>query len=358
MMLEWYRRHGRKDLPWQRSPTPYRVWVSEIMLQQTQVATVIPYFERFLERFPTVRSLAEASEDEVLHLWSGLGYYARARNLHCAARKVRDEHGGRFPTEFAAVQALPGIGRSTAGAVLSLSLGQCHPILDGNVKRVLARCFAVPGWPGQSAVQKRLWQLAEQHLPAGECRRYNQSLMDLGALVCTRKAPRCPACPLGTLCQALAEGDPEAFPQPRPRRTLPTRRIRLLLIRAPRGEILLQKRSPAGVWGGLWSLPECPSEQPPLEWCRDKLGVGRGRVAAHPVFRHTLSHFHMEIEPVEIELDGEPGRIMDGADQVWYNPDNPDPRGIAAPVARILAQVRNREEESNDESLSAVRKTG
>jgi A/G-specific adenine glycosylase len=357
-MLRWFERNGRKDLPWQRDPTPYRVWISEIMLQQTQVATVIPYYERFMERFPTLQVLADAPQDQVLHLWSGLGYYARARNLHKAARQVRDEHAGRFPSDFEAVQALPGIGRSTAGAILSLSLGQHHPILDGNVKRVLARCFAVEGWPGRSPVQKRLWELAEQQLPAERCGEYNQSLMDLGAGVCTRTAPDCAACPLAALCQALAQGDPEAYPQPRPKRTLPTRPVRMLVLRNPRGEVLMQKRPPTGVWGGLWSFPECPREQSPRDWCREKLGTEGDEVTGPAPFRHTLSHFHMEIESIVIRLDREPSRVMDGDDQVWYKLDVPDSRGLAAPVARILAQLRNRDEESSGESASAMREAG
>jgi A/G-specific adenine glycosylase len=357
-MLQWFEDNGRKELPWQLDPTPYRVWISEIMLQQTQVATVIPYYERFMERFPTVVSLADAPEDEVLHLWSGLGYYARARNLHKAARQVRDEYAGRFPTDFEAVQGLPGIGRSTAGAILSLSLGQRHPILDGNVKRVLARCFAVEGWPGRSAVQKRLWQLAEQQLPVENCKQYNQSLMDLGAAVCTRTTPDCAVCPLNSLCQARARGNPEAYPRPRPRRALPIRPVRMLVIRNPGGEILLQKRPATGIWGGLWSFPECPAEQVPLDWCRNKLGIEGGEIGCLPSFRHTLSHFHMEIEPIEIGLDREPARVMDGDGQVWYKLEAPDPRGLAAPVARILAQIRKKDEESAGESVSAMHKAG
>jgi A/G-specific adenine glycosylase len=356
-MLQWFERNGRKDLPWQRDPTPYRVWISEIMLQQTQVATVIPYFQRFLARFPRVQALADAPEDDVLHHWSGLGYYARARNLHKAAQQVRDEHAGRFPTAFEAVQALPGIGRSTAGAILSLALGQRHPILDGNVKRVLARCFAVEGWPGRAAVQKRLWQLAEQQLPAEACRQYNQSLMDLGALVCTRTTPDCAACPLASRCQALAQGDPDAYPQPRPKRSLPTRQVRMLVLRNPRGEVLMQKRPPTGVWGGLWSFPECPQEQRPQDWCREKLGVEGDEIRDLPPFRHTLSHFHMQIEGIEIGLHREPARVMDDPGLVWYKLDAPDPRGLAAPVARMLAQLRTTEEDSGD-SASAMREAG
>jgi A/G-specific adenine glycosylase len=357
-MLQWFEANGRKDLPWQRDPTPYRVWISEIMLQQTQVATVIPYYRRFMERFPTVDSLADTPEDEVLHLWSGLGYYARARNLHKAARQVRDEQAGRFPIDFEAVQGLPGIGRSTAGAILSLALGQRHPILDGNVKRVLARCFAVEGWPGRAAVQKQLWQLAEQLLPVESCREYNQSLMDLGAAVCSRSSPDCAACPLSAICQARAEGNPGAYPHPRPQRSLPVRPIRMLVIRNPGGEILLQKRPATGVWGGLWSFPECPAGQAPLDWCQQKLGMGGEEMGHLAPFRHTLSHFHMEIEPIEIGLEREPARVMDGDSQVWYKLDAPDSRGLAAPVARILGEVRNREEEGNGESASAMRKAG
>ncbi len=345
-LLRWFECHGRKDLPWQQDPTPYRVWVSEIMLQQTRVSSVIPYYARFMRRFPDVITLADAAEDEVLHLWSGLGYYSRARNLHRAAKKIRDEFGGRFPEEFETIQSLPGIGRSTAGAILSLALNRCFPILDGNVKRALARCFVVEGWPGNAAVQKTLWQWAERLLPNGRCREYNQALMDLGATLCSRSKPQCGACPLHILCEAHQRGIPEAYPAPKPRRPLPERAVRLLIIRNREGELLLEKRPSEGVWGGLWSLPECPPGQDPLALCGEQLNVAGAEIHPWPMFRHTFSHFHLDIEPVEIQLRREQLRVMEGERRVWYKISDPDARGLAAPVARIISQLQQRREET------------
>lgn len=315
------------------------------MLQQTRVAAVIPYFERFLAHLPDISTLADAPEDEVLHLWSGLGYYARARNLHRAARQIRDLHGGVFPTEFDQVLALPGIGRSTAGAVLSLALGQSHPILDGNVKRVLTRCFAVAGWPGESAVQHRLWALADELTPSKRTSEYNQAMMDLGAEICLPTNPHCQSCPVESLCQARQEGDPARYPTPRAARTLPVRTTRLLVIRNREGAILLEKRPPAGIWGGLWSLPECAPPCTPPAWCREKLGAEGRKITGHAPFRHTFSHFHLDIEPVEMTLKSGAGRVMEGAEQVWYNPRKPDARGIPAPVARIIREIAQNGEE-------------
>ena len=347
-VLAWHARHGRHDLPWQRpgrAGDPYRVWVSEIMLQQTRVSKVVPYFERFVARFPEVRSLADAPLDEVLHLWSGLGYYARARNLHRAAREIRDAHGGRFPERLDALLALPGVGRSTAGAVLSLALGQRHPILDGNVKRVLARCFGVPGWPGRGAVARRLWELAEALTPHREVGAYNQAMMDLGATLCRRRGPECHRCPLAGRCVGLAEGRPEAYPGPRPARPLPGRAVRMLLVRDPGGRVLLQRRPPAGLWGGLWGLPELGLGEGPLGWCRQHLGgepaMGRGL----PVRSHAFSHFRLEIHPQEILLSSAGCRVLEGEGWVWYNPAQPDARGLAAPVARLLREIAEPAEE-------------
>jgi A/G-specific adenine glycosylase len=344
-VLRWFDRHGRKDLPWQHDPTPYRVWVSEIMLQQTRVNSVIPYYERFMRRFPDSGSLANASEDEVLHLWSGLGYYSRARNLHRAAQQIRDEFGGRFPDQPDAIQSLPGIGRSTAGAILSLAMERCFPILDGNVKRVLARCFAVEGWPGKSAVQKALWQLAEQLLPEARCRSYNQALMDLGATLCSRTRPQCEKCPLEPVCVACQQGSQTAYPAPKPRKTLPERAVRLLIIRNREGDLLLEKRPSAGIWGGLWSLPECPMDEDPLAQWSGQLEVAGAQTHTWPLFRHTFSHFHLDIEPVEICLQREQLRVMDGDRRVWYRISDPDERGLAAPVTRIINQLQKRGEE-------------
>lgn len=338
-VLVWFKDHGRKDLPWQRDPTPYRVWVSEIMLQQTQVNTVIPYYQRFMARFPDVVSLADAPPDAVLHLWSGLGYYARARNLHKAAQQVRDRHGGVFPDTFEDVAALPGVGRSTAGAILSLALGQHHAILDGNVKRVLARCFAVAGWPGQSAVLARLWELSETLTPAEGVAEFNQAMMDLGATVCTRARPACGACPLAADCVARAQGNPAAYPGKKPRKDLPVRQVRMLLIRDPAGQVLLEQRPPTGIWGGLWGLPELAMGDDPLAWVRERFGQSPAAQQSLPDRRHTFSHFHLDIAPLQILLP-EPGWLaLEGPDRVWYNPAQPDARGLAAPVSRLLDEI-------------------
>lgn len=339
-VLGWYGRHGRTTLPWQRPATPYRVWVSEVMLQQTQVTTVIPYFERFMARFPDVAALAAADIDEVLHRWSGLGYYARARNLLAAARQIAAEHGGRFPEELAAATALPGIGRSTAGAVLSLALGRRHAILDGNVKRVLARFHAVEGWPGRAAVARRLWHVAEEYTPAARVAAYNQAMMDLGALVCTRGRPRCELCPLADGCLARAQGRPEDFPGRAPRRQRPVRETRMLLLQ--RGDaVLLVRRPPSGVWGGLWSPPECAAEADPAEFCRQRLGLEIDTPRSWAPLRHSFTHFHLDIRPVHAWVAADAATVMDGAECVWYNTRTPQPRGLAAPVASLLERLED-----------------
>ena len=339
-ILDWYQRAGRKHLPWQEDPTPYRVWISEIMLQQTQVATVIPYFLRFMARFPGLDQLAEAPLDTVLHHWSGLGYYARARNLHQAAQQIRGRHDGIFPTEFEQVIALPGVGRSTAGAVLSLALGQRHAILDGNVKRVLARCFVVDGWPGRAEVQRRLWRLAENLTPLGRIAEYNQAMMDLGAGICTRSRPACSDCPLENRCQGLLQGDPTRYPLPKARKKIPEKAVRMLLIRNQDGELLLEQRPPSGIWGGLWSLPECPMDCRPEVWCREQLGINGRLLNEWRVRRHTFSHFHLDITPIEILIDNTVDCVMDGNARVWYNTVNPDLRGLAAPVLRMIDELK------------------
>jgi len=341
-LLSWFQQHGRKELPWQQSPTPYRVWVSEIMLQQTQVATVIPYFDRFMARFPDINALAEADQDEVLHLWTGLGYYARGRNLHKAARQIRDECGGKFPTELEQVMALPGIGRSTAGAILSLSMGQRHAILDGNVKRVLTRHYAIAGWPGTPAVEKQLWQLAEQHTPAQACAAYTQAIMDLGATVCRRSKPLCPLCPQQQSCEALGQGVQNQLPSPRPKKQLPTRITTMLMLSGGEGRVLLQQRPPTGIWGGLWSFPQLdqdnPSDAKIRRWCKEALGHQASITERWPVLRHTFSHFHLEIEPVRLQCKKTLARIAEH-NTTWYVPAAPAALGLAAPVKQLLSQL-------------------
>ncbi len=338
-MLAWFDSHGRKHLPWQQNPTPYRVWVSEIMLQQTQVTTVIPYYQRFITQFPSIQILAEAELDQVLHLWSGLGYYARARHLHKAAHIMQKRYQGRMPLVLGDLQALPGIGRSTAGAILALAAGQRHPILDGNVKRVLARFQAVPGWPGQSRVLNVLWQLAETYTPRERVSDYTQAMMDLGSMVCTRSRPRCSVCPLRVDCTAHAQGQETVFPESKPRQSRPVRATRLLILRTDQAEVLLEKRPPTGIWGGLWSLPECPLEVVVEQWCHDHLGVIVEDVCSRTVIRHTFSHFQWEITLVRARVKNLVNSVMEAERFVWYNIDQPDARGLAAPVQRILSNL-------------------
>jgi len=336
-VLDWFDRHGRHDLPWQQPATPYRVWISEVMLQQTQVSVVIPYFQRFMDRFPDVAALAAAGQDAVLEQWSGLGYYARARNLHAAARAIMAGHGGRFPDTLEAWQGLPGIGRSTAGAILSLSMGQHQPILDGNVKRVLARFHAVEGWPGRSQVLQQLWALTEACTPAERCDDYNQAMMDLGATLCTRSRPACLICPVRGGCQGFQRGTPQAYPEPKPGKRLPVRQTRMLLLESEQG-LLLQQRPPAGLWGGLWSFPECPPDTDPAGYCQQVLGLVMEPGTAWPAFRHTFSHFHLDIEPLHARVSIGDRDVMETRPAVWYKIDTPLGRGLAAPVSRLLQQ--------------------
>ena len=358
-VLDWYALHGRKDLPWQVQPTPYRVWVSEIMLQQTQVATVIPYFQRFMQVFPDVETLAQAGQDQVLHYWSGLGYYARARHLHAAAQQIVDRYNGCFPEVFDEVTALPGIGRSTAGAILSLACGQAHPILDGNVKRVLARYHAVSGWPGQVRVQRQLWALAEQYTPVNTSAAYTQAMMDLGATVCTRARPQCESCPLQDGCAAHAAGEQTNYPSPRPKKTLPIRSVCMLLLCNDQGEVLLEKRPPAGIWGGLWSFPELTVEDVPGSWCPDKLGIAADESDRWPVVRHTFSHFHLDITPV-LAVAGETATmVMEDRGLLWYNSTGTEQRGLAAPVNLLLQRLtKHLQKREQHDTNGTLRKTG
>ena len=336
-LLAWFDRHGRKDLPWQQDPTPYRVWVSEVMLQQTQVSVVIPYFERFTARFPDLPALAAGELDSVLALWSGLGYYARARNLHRAAVLAAEGHGGALPNDIDALMALPGIGRSTAGAILSLSLGQRHPILDGNCKRVLARRFGVDGWPGDARVLKALWALAERETPGERVAHYNQAMMDLGATLCTRANPDCARCPLISHCVARAQGRTRELPAPRPPKHLPERAAQLLVVRDRRGAILLEQRPPSGIWGGLWSLPEIAADCDPAAWCRDRLGTPPERLEMLPTRRHTFSHFRLTMGVVQVWVPTAADRVSDQPGQTWAARADIARMGLPAPVRRIIA---------------------
>ncbi len=338
-VLRWFDRHGRKDLPWQQAISPYRVWVSEIMLQQTQVATVIPYFQRFMQAFPDVDALAAASEDEVLHLWTGLGYYSRARNLHKTARIVSRDLGGEFPDSVEGLCELPGIGRSTAGAIASIALQQRAAILDGNVKRVLARYHAVPGWPGQTAVSKTLWHYAEAHTPHKRVADYSQAMMDLGATLCTRSRPACDACPLREDCLAHLQGNPGDYPGKKPRKALPVKATTMLMIRNPAGEVLLEKRPATGIWGGLWIFPQLDPEHRVDTHCEHQLGQSPQTLEYWHPYRHTFSHYHLDITPVVVQLGREDRRTMENDRQLWYNLHQPAAIGLAAPVKKLLGKL-------------------
>jgi len=330
-VLDWWDIHGRKDLPWQKNPTPYRVWVSEIMLQQTQVSSVLRYFDPFMQQFPTVQSLAAADQDAVLAQWTGLGYYSRARNLHKA---IVSRFAGEFPRDLLQLQTLPGVGRSTAGAIASLAFSEKAAILDGNVKRVLARVHAVEGAPAKASTLKLLWALAEQYTPDTRTGHYTQAMMDLGATLCTRTNPQCLICPLEARCTARQQGNPTAYPQRAARKDIPSKQVVMLIAQRPDGSILLEKRPPSGVWASLWSLPEFEDKAAMCNWlAQQHLGL-RADLQAQESFRHTFSHYHLDIHPMLAKLDAR-GKVMDDGRQVWYK-GGPPPGGFAAPVKRLL----------------------
>jgi A/G-specific adenine glycosylase len=337
-LLAWHRRHGRHDLPWQGTRDAYRIWVAEIMLQQTQVAAVIPYYLRFLERFPDIAALAAAPQDEVLRLWSGLGYYSRARSLQRAAQLVMDHHGGAFPRALGQIEALPGIGRSTAAAIAAFAYGTRAAILDGNVKRVLARHFAVAGYSGEKRVEARLWQLAEAQLPARAVGSYTQAIMDLGATLCTRARPCCTVCPIAQSCQALALRRVADFPSPRPARALPSRTIHmLLLLRA--GELLLEKRPPSGIWGGLWSLPELADSGMADAHCRARYGCSIAAPQPLAPLLHGFTHFKLQITPLLCRVARRAPAARE-PNQIWLNLDEASRAPIPAPVRELIDRLR------------------
>jgi len=333
-ILAWFDRHGRKDLPWQQDINPYRVWLSETMLQQTQVATVIPYFQAFIARFPMLESLANAPVDEVLRLWSGLGYYARARNLHQAAQAIA--RLGYFPDTLDGLTALPGIGRSTAGAILSIAFNNSQPILDGNVKRVLSRYQAVHGWPGQSQVGKRLWAISEELTPTERVADYTQAMMDLGATLCTRGQPDCRRCPLQDVCQARLAGTVTLLPSPKPRKILPIKRLVMLVAQSDNGEILLERRPPVGLWGGLWSLPEFDDNSEALAWCEQRFAVGGWRQGAER--QHGFSHYRLLYTPLWVKAENPTNFVMEAGRALWYNAGQVNGLGLPAPVKKLLKE--------------------
>ncbi len=358
-LSSWYRGSGRNDLPWQQDPTPYRVWVSEVMLQQTQVNTVIPYYQRFMQHFPHVKGLAEAPLDAVLHLWTGLGYYARARNLHRAAQRVCTDHQGQFPTHMEALMELPGIGRSTASAILALACHQRHAILDGNVIRVLARYHAVAGWPGEAAVKKALWALAERHTPAIQVARYTQAIMDLGATVCTPLRPHCDRCPVHIGCKARTQGQQNQFPGTRPRKRLPIRRTVFVILQNARRQVLLERRPLHGVWGGLWSFPECLPGMPLEPWCRTELSCQVEAVQYWSTRRHTFSHFHLDITPAHVLVGDEATMVNDtGELRAWYDRSGYNGLGIPAPVKLLLSVLEDQLEEVWHDTPGELRQAG
>ena len=339
-LLPWFECHGRKHLPWQQDPSPYRVWISEIMLQQTQVATVIPYFEKFMKRFPDVRALAAADIDSVLHLWTGLGYYARARNLHKCARIVTDSHQGNFPQALEALMALPGIGRSTAGAIIALGMHKRAVILDGNVKRVLCRLHCVEGWPDQPKVQKQLWQLADTYTPKENCGAYTQAIMDLGATLCSRSKPACGLCPLNTTCMSHALGCTVDFPQRKPRRDLPLKTTCMLIFHdLKQNKVLLEQRPPQGIWGGLWSFPETADVTDFNHASTFSILPDMRSAQLWSTLRHTFTHFSLDITPVLIPLDEQHISVKDSERLIWYDLGKPAEIGLATPVKKLLEKL-------------------
>ena len=339
-LIGWHARHGRTHLPWQRDPTPYRVWVSEIMLQQTQVGVVIGYYERFMARFPTLAELAEAPLDDVLALWSGLGYYSRARNLHRAAVIVRDRHDGEMPRDAGALVALPGIGRSTAGAILALSHGDRHPILDGNVKRVLCRYHGIEGWPGQGAIERTLWTLAERHTPHEGVAAYTQAIMDLGATLCVRSRPLCSLCPIEAECITRREHAQARIPAPRPRGAVPRRRTAFLVLRDASGALLLERRPPSGVWGGLWCFPECDPAADVEATCAARFGVRPVAITALAPIAHGFTHFRLDVHPMLVDVGTDFTRLVaDPGARDWYPPGEVASLGLPTPVKHLIERL-------------------
>jgi A/G-specific adenine glycosylase len=341
-LLAWFEIHGRHDLPWQQNLTPYRVWISEIMLQQTQVATVIPYYERFMGRFPDVESLAASPLDEVLHLWTGLGYYARARNLRACAQALVAHRGGKFPSDLESMKALPGIGKSTAGAILALSRGQRHPILDGNVKRVLARVFGIAGDPTSTDVLAALWAQSEACTPTLKVGAYTQAIMDLGATVCSRARPACTVCPMSTDCVAALEGRQAELPGIKQRRMRGSREATLLIAETGTESsvaVLMERRPMAGVWGGLWSPPQFESEFAALDWCRREIGEPESKAQPLAPIHHAFTHFDLLLNPVRVRCRLN-AVVQDRDDRLWYRLGNPPRVGLPQPIVKLFERLR------------------
>lgn len=337
-LLAWWDQHGRKDLPWQHPRTPYRVWVAEIMLQQTQVSTVTPYFERWMQRFPDIAQLAQAPLDDVLAQWAGLGYYARARNLHRAAQMCLQQSSSTLPLTSAELSALPGIGRSTANAIISQATDQPTAVLDGNVRCVLARHAMVAGWPGSTAVQNILWHEAEARLPQHRGADYTQAIMDLGAMVCSRTAPDCEHCPLKADCKARAAGAIQRYPGAKPKTKVHERQVYMLIMHDHARGVLLERRPPAGIWGGLWSLPEAEN----LAELEHRTGLVLAEAERLPVRLHRLTHLRMHIQPLLLR-SVRAEQVKCSAEQRWMALGGAVGRGLPKPVTDLLHELKHGE---------------
>lgn len=335
-VISWQKEHGRHDLPWQNTQDPYAIWVSEIMLQQTQVSAVIGYYALFMERFPSIASLAEATQEEVLQHWSGLGYYSRARNLHHAAQIIIDDFNGIFPQHFEDIISLPGIGRSTAAAISTFALKNPKPILDGNVKRVFARYFLVEGWSGNPAIQKKLWSIAERENPTENAIAYTQGLMDLGSLICTRTKPKCPQCPLNMSCQALAHEKTNSLPTPKPKKALPEKETTMLIICIGK-EVLLEKRPQKGIWAGLWSLPEINTNAIATEAAKQLFGLETEPEETLPIVNHAFTHYKLAITPQPLTVIT--SNKQTAPNTVWMPMEDAIGAAIPTPVRNILLHL-------------------
>ena len=336
-LIAWQKVYGRHDLPWQNTRDPYAIWVSEIMLQQTQVTAVIGYYQRFMQRFPSIKSLADASQEEVLQYWSGLGYYSRARNLHNAAQTVMDEHGGKFPQDFEQIQTLSGIGRSTAAAIASFAFNQNQTILDGNVKRVLARHYLIEGWTGTPKIEKQLWTLAESLVPEQDMVAYTQGLMDLGATICTRSKPKCTECPLIKTCKAYAQNSVAKLPTPKPKKAIPQKETIMLLIRHGK-EILLEKRPSTGIWGGLWSFPEIGQQEIATQVALSRFRLNTEAEEPLPSIQHVFTHFKLEITPQPLHVVSKPLQA-NMPNLIWLPIEDAIGAALPTPVRNILLNL-------------------
>ena len=335
-VIAWQRQHGRHDLPWQNTRDAYRIWVSEIMLQQTQVAAVISYYARFLERFPHVAALAEAPQDEVMRYWAGLGYYSRARNLHRAAQIIMAEWGGALPHEPDQLVTLPGIGRSTAAAIAVFAFGARAAILDGNVKRVVARCFGVAGYPGEKKVEEALWERVSGLLPKTGTEAYTQGLMDLGATLCTRNKPDCGTCPLRETCVAHREGRTAELPHRKPKKAIPQRACVMLVLRHGR-DVLLEKRPPSGIWGGLWCLPQFDTEQDAAR-STPAFGADWSKRTSLDVVEHGFTHYHLTIQPISLRVTKRPSQLEEPG-RMWLLLEDAQDAALPAPVKKLLTRL-------------------